>query len=328
MSATSSHRTGLVLDARFQGHLTGPGHPERPERLARLIKHFHDVGLTALCTPVEPRDVAPQRLELVHDPAYLHRLETACANGHGFIDHHENAVTPQSYRLAREGVGAILAAVDGVISGELRNAFCAVRPPGHHCERSLAMGFCLLANVAIAARYLREQHGVKRVAIVDWDVHHGNGTQHLLEDRDDALVISLHGHPAYLYPGTGFAEERGRGAGEGTTLNIPLYPGAGDDDFRRAFDTQVLPLMDDYAPEFVLISAGFDAHRRDPLGPLQLESESYAWMTRALCDLARRHARGRVVSVLEGGYDLTALAESAEWHVRELLRAVGEERSS
>lgn len=320
MDEPTAIRTGLVLDTRFQAHLTGPGHPERPERLARLVQHFHQSRLASLCAPIEPCDVATQRLEAVHDPAYLHRLEQACTNGAGFIDHHENAVTTASYRLAREGVGAVLAAIDHVMADELDNAFCAVRPPGHHCERSLAMGFCLLSNVAIAARYLHDRYALQRVAIVDWDVHHGNGTQHLLEDRDDALFISLHGHPTYLYPGTGFADERGRGAGEGATLNVPFYPGAGDDDFRRAFDEQVLPLLDDYAPEFLLISAGFDAHRRDPLGPLQLESESFAWMTRALLDIAARHAQRRVVSVLEGGYDLTALAESAEWHLRELLR--------
>jgi acetoin utilization deacetylase AcuC-like enzyme len=207
--------------------------------------------------------------------------------------------------------------------GAIENAFCAVRPPGHHCERNESMGFCLLSNVAIAARYLLDVHGIGRVAVVDWDVHHGNGTQHVFEDNADVFYCSLHGHPAYVYPGTGFENERGRGPGEGATLNLPMYPGSDDALYRRAFEQRVLPALDDFKPQFVLISAGFDAHRLDPLAPLNLDSASFEWMTRALMDVAARYAQGRLVSVLEGGYDLGALAESATLHVTELIRHVG-----
>jgi len=185
------------------------------------------------------------------------------------------------------------------------------------------MGFCLLGNVAIAAQYLRDRHDLDRIAVIDWDVHHGNGTQHLFETCGDVLFISLHGHPSYVYPGTGHADERGIGGGEGATLNVPLYPGAKDDDYHRAFDEQVLPLLEDYQPGFVLVSAGFDAHRDDPLAPLDLESTSYRWMTRAVWEMANRFAGGKLVSVLEGGYDLHALGESVAMHVDELLCCTG-----
>jgi acetoin utilization deacetylase AcuC-like enzyme len=214
--------------------------------------------------------------------------------------------------------GGVVNAADAVARGEAGRAFCAVRPPGHHAERSNAMGFCFFNNVAIAAEYLRHQHGIERIAILDWDVHHGNGTQHYFEADPNVFFCSIHQHPDTLYPGTGYAEERGTGAGMGATLNVPMAPGSGDEEYRRAFETTILPALDRFRPEFLLISAGFDAHRADPLGHIKLSTEMFGWMTLHAMELARRHCGGRIVSVLEGGYDLTALADSVQAHLEVL----------
>ena len=311
--------TGIVLDSSFEGHDTGPTHPERPARLRAIQQGVASAGLVDRCALIALREATDEEIFAVHDEAYVERLREYCAAGAPHIDTVDSTICSSSYGLARLAAGSVLAAVDGVQSGGLTNAFCAVRPPGHHCERSESMGFCLLGNVAIAARYLLDVHGIERVAVVDWDVHHGNGTQHLFEEEAAVFYCSLHGHPAYVYPGTGFEHERGRGPGEGATLNLPMYPASGDDEYKKAFDESVLPALEDYRPQFVLVSTGFDAHRRDPLAPLNLESASYSWMTGALLDVARRHADGKLVSVLEGGYDLEALAESTVLHLTELV---------
>ena len=217
--------------------------------------------------------------------------------------------------------GGALAGVDAIMQGRVANAFCALRPPGHHAERSSAMGFCFFGNVALAADYTIARHDVQRVAIVDFDVHHGNGTQHLLEERSDVLFISLHEHPDYLYPGTGFAEETGIGEGEGFTINLPIVPPAGDAEYRRLFETRVIPALDEFKPQFIVVSAGFDAAMDDPLAHMEVTAEGFAWMTRALLAAAKRHADGRLLSCLEGGYDLNNLAAGVSAHVRELLAA-------
>lgn len=311
--------TGLVLDDCFREHDTGPSHPERPARLDAIRSALELAGLVAQCQRLPLREATDDEILSLHDARYLDRLRRACEAGARFIDVPDSAICPESYRVARLAAGSVLDAVDAVMDGKVGNAFCAIRPPGHHCERGESMGFCLLANVALAAKRLLDVHRLDRVAVVDWDVHHGNGTQHLFESRSDVFVCSLHGHPHYVYPGTGFDHERGRGDGEGATLNVSMNPGAEDADYRRAFDERVLPALEDYKPQFVLVSAGFDAHRRDPLAPINLDSESFGWMTRSVLDLARRHANGRVVSVLEGGYDLKALGESVVQHVTEML---------
>ena len=228
-------------------------------------------------------------------------------------------LSQESFDIALLAAGGLVQAVDAVMSGTVDNAFCAVRPPGHHAERSVAMGFCLINNVAVAARHLIEDHRLERVLILDWDVHHGNGTQHSFEDDPKVLYISIHGHPGILYPGTGYEHERGHGAGEGFTLNIPIVPPGGDGVWRKAFDEKVLPKIDWYKPQFVLVSAGFDAHKLDPLGPLELETQSYGWMTDCLIDMAKLHCGGKLVSVLEGGYHLQALADSVCLHVERLM---------
>jgi len=314
-------RTGLVQDARFQEHRTGPDHPERPERLAAIASRLASDGLTEACVGVEPATVDMAHVERVHQTDYLRRLEEACRSGAPYIDVPDSAVCPASYDIARLAVGSVLQAVDRVMAGELDNAFCAVRPPGHHAEHHMSMGFCLFNNIAIAARYLMDHHGLSRVLIVDFDVHHGNGTQHLFEADPRVLFISLHGHPGIVYPGTGYEHERGVGDGAGFTINLPMLPPSSDEEWQQAFDKTVLPEAEKFAPEFVLISAGFDAHRLDPLAPLELETPVFGWMTDRLAEIARAHASGRLVSLLEGGYDLEALAESTSLHVSRLLEA-------
>jgi acetoin utilization deacetylase AcuC-like enzyme len=314
-------KTGLIQDERFLNHRTGPGHPERPERLTAIRRALQAQSLDARCTPLPFEPIDLEFVSRNHDPAYIDRLRTACEQGLPYIDVPDSAISPESFGIARLAAGGVIAAVDAVMRGEIDNAFCAVRPPGHHAERSLSMGFCLFNNIAIAARRLLTDHGLFRVLILDWDVHHGNGTQHSFEADPRVLFISLHGHPGLLYPGTGYAEERGVGPGRGFTLNVPILPPGREPVWRAAFCDRILPAVHEYAPQFVLISAGFDAHRADPLAPLELETESYGWMTDELIKVARLHANGRLVSVLEGGYDLDALASSVALHVSRLLSA-------
>jgi acetoin utilization deacetylase AcuC-like enzyme len=258
-------------------------------------------------------------LETVHTPRHVDRIESvAPENGYVYLDA-DTPMSPGSYRAALQAVGGTLAAIDAVMEGRIANAFCAIRPPGHHAEPTRAMGFCLFNNVAVAARYVQRRHHVDRVLILDWDVHHGNGTQAAFYDDATVLYVSLHQYP--WYPGTGSADERGDGAGEGYTLNVPLAAGRGDDEYLSAFDVRIAPAVRAFAPEFVLISAGFDAHRDDPLAMMNLTEAGYRAMTDAVLTWAAESAHGRIVSCLEGGYNLTALANSVETHVRTLAKS-------
>ena len=314
-------RTGLVQDDRFQRHDTGPSHPERPERLAAIARALDERGLAARCVPVEFGPIDMEQVRRNHDDAYIQRLERACREGKPIIDVSDSAICRESFEIARLSSGAVIAVVDEVMAGRLDNAFCAVRPPGHHAERHMSMGFCLFNNIAIAARHLLEEHGLLRVLILDWDVHHGNGTQHTFEQDPRVMFISLHGHPGIVYPGTGYANERGRGPGEGYTMNFPMLPPSSDTEWQSAFHDVILPGADRFDPQFILISAGFDAHKLDPLAPLELTTEVYGWMTDRLVEVARKHGNGRLVSMLEGGYHLGALADSVCLHVSRLLAA-------
>jgi acetoin utilization deacetylase AcuC-like enzyme len=318
-------KTGLVLDECFRGHDTGPGHPERPERLVAIEHALRDRGLVDQCNRLPLRQATPEQIHCLHRPDYVERLVSACRDGAPFIDVPDSAICPKSYDLAVLAAGSVIEAVDRVMAGTIDNAFCAVRPPGHHALDNRSMGFCLLNNVALAADHLTRSHRLERVLIVDWDVHHGNGTQALFESRRDVMYISLHGDPRWVYPGTsGWPAERGVGQGEGFTLNLPMQPGSGDPEYRQAFDEAIAPVVAAYRPEFVLISAGFDAHRADPLAPIELDDSSYDWMTTRLLEFAAGHAANRLVSVLEGGYDLDALGRCVAAHVAHLADAAGQ----
>ena len=310
---------GWVYDRYFHRHQTGPEHPERPERLEAIVAALAEADLLEKMCPLTFGPASVEVLGWVHEPAYVDLVRLACAEGMTFLGSAETVIGPESYEAARRAVGGVLAACAAVMAGRVGQAFCAVRPPGHHAEREQAMGYCLFNNVAVAAEYLVRRHGLERVAIVDWDVHHGNGTQHIFEERSDVLYISLHEAPGFLYPGSGYAHEAGRGPGAGYTLNVPIAPGSGDSAYHQAFVEKVLPRLETFAPQFVLISAGFDAAGADRTADINLEPQSYDWMTRELMAVAQRHCRQRIVSVLEGGYELASLARCAVAHVRALL---------
>lgn len=313
--------TGLVYDRVYLGHDTGRGHPERADRLRAVVGRLESSGLMSWVRRIEAAGADLKWLHRVHDPAYVGRVERACRDGAGYIDTPDSAVCGESYRVALAAVGGVLGAVDAVMGGVVRNAFCAVRPPGHHADRARSMGFCLFNNAAIAAEYLIAGHGLKRVAIVDFDVHHGNGTQDLFEERGDVMFISVHEHPDGQYPGSGYEHEIGRGLGEGTTINLPLRPGGGDDVYKRVFEERVIPIVEGFAPEALVVSAGFDAARGDPLGNMGVTADGFEWMTTALAGVAERCCGGRLISVLEGGYDLESLAAGVERHVGALITA-------
>lgn len=309
---------GIVFDRRFNEHDTGGGFPECGARLDAVESALEMSGHLAAGERIEVEPISSEALERVHAPEYAPRIERACRAGRRTVDEPDVAVCHASYEIARLAAGGAVRAARGIGLGQIRRAFCAVRPPGHHAERNRAMGFCLFNNVALAAAALRAECGIERVLILDWDVHHGNGTQHAFEQDPSVLFISLHEHPDHQYPGTGYGHEIGDGAGQGATLNIPLLPGAGDAALREAFESQVVGKVADFEPQVVLISAGFDAHRDDPLGRLQWSDEAYVWMLRQLITLADRTADGRVLSVLEGGYNLGVLNRCVREHV-ELL---------
>jgi len=309
-------RTAYYWDAASLGHdaggfIEGPARAERlrPERLRRRLPALD-------ARPVPPHGAAGWILR-VHAAEHVERVRSACARGWGILDHPDTLAGPGSYETALAAVDAALAAADAVVSGEVDNAFCAVRPPGHHALPNYSMGFCLFSTAAVLARYLQERHGLGRIAIVDWDVHHGNGTQAVFWSDPEVFYASLHMYPHY--PGTGRAEERGGGPGEGTTLNLPMPPGTPEEVYLARFEGEVLPALRVHRPEALIISAGFDSHRGDPLGGLLLTEAGFASMTRHLKGLAAASCGGRIVSLLEGGYDLDALEGSVATHVGALM---------
>jgi acetoin utilization deacetylase AcuC-like enzyme len=303
--------TAIYTHAACLAHDTGPGHPESSARLVAVLEALDDPKFAALARIEAPRATREQ-LARVHDPALVDALlDVEIESGWRRLDP-DTVMSPDSAEAAARAAGAVCAAVDDAIAGTHRRAFCAVRPPGHHATRDTAMGFCLFNSVAAGAAHAIERHGLARVAVVDFDVHHGNGTQDIFWSDPRVLYASSHQSP--LYPGTGARDE----TGAGNIVNAPLRPGAGSAEFRTAYEDIVLPAIEAFAPELVLISAGFDAHRLDPLANLALDAADYAWITANLVDLAARHAHGRVVSSLEGGYSLTALRESTAAHVAAL----------
>jgi acetoin utilization deacetylase AcuC-like enzyme len=308
----------LVLNDRFLDHDTGPGHPERPERLRSLSAHLRKSSLWTSLQPL-PIDRAPEELVAeVHTPDHIRYVRESCAQGLTVLDEGDTHVSKESYDVALLAAGGVIAGVDAVMRGVLRNVFCAVRPPGHHAERDKVMGFCLFNNAAIGARYAQNKHGAGRVAVIDWDVHHGNGTQNIFYEDPSVFYISTHQFP--FYPGTGSRPERGEGEGSGFTLNVPMPAGTGEKEYVAAFRGEILPAIERYRPDLIIISAGFDAHRDDPLANMNLSAGSFGLLTSLVMETAEKVCNGRIVSVLEGGYHLTALSESVEEHLRTLMR--------
>ncbi len=304
----------LVTHPACVDHDPGAFHPERPDRLKAVLAGLSESEFKGLERVAAPR-VEDKHLMLCHPAGYVEALlGTIPPQGRHHLDG-DTAVSPGSGEAALRAAGAVVAAVDAVCTGKARNAFCAVRPPGHHAEADQAMGFCLFNNVAVGALHARVTHGLSRVAVIDFDVHHGNGTQHMFERDPHLFYASTHQWP--LYPGTGDEHEKG----VGNVVNAPLRAHSGGLEFREAFNHKILPALDKFAPELVIISAGFDAHEDDPLASLMLHEDDYEWVTAALAEVAKTHAKGRVVSALEGGYDLHALAASSAAHVRALMAA-------
>ncbi len=305
--------TRLYYHSAFLEHLTPPGHPERPDRL-RVIERVLEDERFAWLDRREAPEGDPATILYAHPESHLEAVRSSIPlEGLARIDE-DTTVSPGSYRAAILAIGAANAAVDDVFEGRANNVFVASRPPGHHAERERPMGFCLFNNAAIAARHAQKKFGAERVAIIDWDVHHGNGTQDIFWYDRSVLYCSTHQMP--LYPGTGAKDE----VGAGNIVNAPLSAGDGSQQFREAMETRVLAAVDNFAPDLVIISAGFDAHRRDPLAEINLVENDYDWATGRLMDLAGKHASNRVVSLLEGGYDLQGLAFSVAAHVNRMMQ--------
>ncbi|MEE2969623.1 MAG: histone deacetylase family protein [Pseudomonadota bacterium] len=293
-------------------HDTGPGHPERPDRIRAVLRVLDGEEFSGLTRREAPAAEIAQ-IARVHPDGYAERLLAAApVEGTVRIDP-DTVMSPESGEAALRAAGALIGAVDAVVSGEVENAFCAIRPPGHHAEPTHGMGFCLFNNVAIAAAHARAEHGLEKIAVVDFDVHHGNGTQSYFEEDPALFFGSTHEYP--LYPGTGAASE----TGVGNIFNAPLSSGSGSEAFRARMDDLILPGLREFGPDLILISAGFDGHERDPLATLRLHEDDYGWVTGRIREIAGEHCDGRVISTLEGGYDLDALAASAAAHVHALI---------
>ena len=310
-------RVGFVYDPRYLGHEMGHGHPESPERLRAICTQLQSSGTWSRLHQLPPRHAERQWIECIHESSYIDTLaRRSPKDGYTSLDP-DTSMSSGTLDAAYLATGGALAAADAIMTGEIAHAFCAVRPPGHHAEADRAMGFCFFNTVAITARYLQQQHGVQRILIVDWDVHHGNGTQHAFYDDDSVLFFSTHQFP--YYPGTGRGTETGGGKGQGLTINVPLSGGQGDDEYQEVFQKVLVPAAEAFQPEFILISAGFDAHREDPLASMDLTESGYAELTRIVASLAKNFSGGRILGCLEGGYHLHALAASVDQHLQILL---------
>jgi len=314
------NRTALVADRRYMKHYAGRVHPERPERVAVMIEMAERLGRPDLKFYV-PRDAARAELELCHRSDYVAAVEHTATLERANFDP-DTHTSPDTWKTATLAAGGVLTAVEAVLAGEAHNAFAIVRPPGHHALANRAMGFCFFNNVAIAAAALIRNHGLARVLIVDWDVHHGNGTQEIFYESPQVLYMSTHQFP--FYPGSGTLEEIGAGAGTGYTVNVPMPASFGDDEYLRAFDDLLMPIARQFKPEFILISSGFDCHYRDPLGGMRVTEAGFLAMTRRMKRLAAECCGGRMVAALEGGYDLKALADSGREVIEELGREADE----
>jgi acetoin utilization deacetylase AcuC-like enzyme len=305
-------KTGLITSDTYQNHNTGDGHPEKIDRVTAVIDNFKKLDNKSLIWK-KPSKFDRSLLEITHNSDYINFVERSFPKkGLSFLDG-DTIVSPGSKEATSDAVGSIIAAIDGVQNKEFKNAFCAVRPPGHHAKKNKAMGFCIYNNIAVGAHYLLKRYKLKKVAIIDFDVHHGNGTQDIFHDNEKVLYISTHQFP--YYPGTGSEQEKGK---YNNIFNIPLPAGTTSEEYLNAYEF-VLKKINQFKPEFVLLSAGFDAHKNDPLAQFQLESRDFYEITRRTLELSKLYCDGKVVSILEGGYDLLALQESSEMHVNALI---------
>ena len=309
---------GLVYHPDYLKHHAGDHHPERPSRLEAVMQALETSGHTQHLMALEGDHDAASWAATVHDLRHIRLVQDASARGRAALDP-DTIVCSDSYTVALKAIAGTLAAADAVMQGQVSQVFCAVRPPGHHATPQRPMGFCLFNNVAILARYLQRQHGLDNILIIDWDVHHGNGTQAIFDDDPSVLYFSVHQYP--FYPGTGATTETGRGRGQGFTMNVPLPAGSGDDTYIAVFERQLLPRALAYRPDCVLISAGFDAHYADPLAHMQVTEQGYRRLTQIVKEIATTCSQQRLISVLEGGYNLEALGRSVQAHVEELQGA-------
>ncbi len=309
--------TAIIADPISKQHDPGWGHPESPERFDAVQRALQNEGLLDMALTLTPRKATEDELAWCHDPDYIAQIRHEIQSGMTQASTGDTALSFRSYEVAQYAVGAILRAVDALMSGEARNAFCAVRPPGHHATRNCAMGFCIFNNVAIGARYAQKKHGLERILIVDWDVHHGNGTQDIF--YEDPSVFYFSAHQAPLYPFTGWEEERGTGPGEGATRNVCMAAGAGRAEMLAALEDVLAPAMETFRPDMIFLSAGFDSRVDDPLGHMQLTDADFRDMTAHMMRLADTYCDNRLVSVLEGGYNLHGLASAVTAHVHQLI---------
>ena len=309
--------TGFLYDSRFLDHKTGDRFPENSRRLIATMEHLHQQPWFDSLVQIKPRTAEIEWIETIHKRDYIDYAKNVCESDAYQLDDPDVRISKESFDVARLATGGALELVDSLMRGDIDNGFGLLRPPGHHAESNRAMGFCLLNNVAIGAKYLQKQYGIEKVLILDWDVHHGNGTQHSFEEDPSVLFVSLHQYP--FYPGTGAYSETGQGRGANATVNCPMSAGSRDTDYEAAFAEKILPAINNFKPQVVLISAGFDAHAADPLGQVQLSTECFAWMTKRMQEVAEQHANGRLIALLEGGYNLEALSHCVATHLECLM---------
>ena len=312
-------KTGFLYDDQYLLHDTGPYHPEVPQRLEAIRKGIQEAGLVQKLVTFGGSKAELKWIESVHERSYIERFKNACNAGQRELDYPDNQMGAGTYEIALLATGGVLDATRRVMEGAIDNAFCAVRPPGHHAEADRAMGFCYFANVSIAAKYLQQQWGIMRVGIIDFDVHHGNGTQHLFEDDPTVFYYSIHQHPSFAFPGTGRDFEIGKSLGRGFTLNSPVLPGQGDREYKALMEKDLFPAFDHFMPEVILVSAGFDAHEDDEMSDIMLTTKGFSWIMDRIMEMGDRYCNGRVISILEGGYSLERLPELAANHVSILM---------
>jgi acetoin utilization deacetylase AcuC-like enzyme len=316
MNAAERKPTALLLDPVFKQHDPGMGHPEQPARYDSVTRAIENSGLLAKLERVTVRSANEDEIALVHGREYIAKVRTEIAAGAHELSTGDTSVGRRSFDVALRAVGGVLNAVDAVVSGKAARAFCAVRPPGHHARPDQGMGFCIFNNVAIAARYAQRKHGLAKVLIADWDVHHGNGTQDTFYSDGTVLFMSTHQSP--WYPGTGAASETGEGKGKNCTMNFPFPAGAGRPEIVGAFRENLRRAADAFRPDLVMVSAGFDSREGDPLGRFRLSDADFADLTKIMLEIAGTHANGRLISILEGGYNLSGLEAAVDKHLRAL----------